>query len=334
MGTSAHAVGSRIVGLGHFQPERVMGNDEVATLVDTSDEWIRSRTGIVTRHVAGAAESVPDMAIAAGADSLRASGVDAADIDLVLVASTTAEHRSPNVAGLVSAALGMRSPAVIDVNVACSGFVHALALADLSIRGGSAQRALVIGAEKLTAFTDWTDRTTCVLTADGAGAAVLEASDAPGLGPVAWGSAPELAQAVRIEPPSHTFAQDGRAVYRWALSRGADHARRAIDLAGLDLDDIAVLVTHQANLRIIEPMATQLGLVDRIVITDVVESGNTSAASIPLGLSKWWRAGRIPPDRPALLFGFGGGFAYAAMVVRTPAAAASPAPSTSPAPSG
>ena len=313
--------GTRIVALGHAQPERVMSNHEVAELVDTSDEWIRSRTGIVTRHVAGDDESVPDLAIAAARDAVAGLGADSvAGIDLVLVASTTSEQRSPNVAGRVAEALGLRAPAVIDVNVACSGWVHALALADLTIRGGSAQRALVIGAEKLTAFTDWADRTTCVLTADGAGAAVVEPSATPGIGPVAWGSAPELAQIVRIQPPTNRFAQDGRAVYRWALSRGSEHARRAVALAGVDPADIAVLVTHQANLRIIEPIAEQLGLTDRIVVTDVVESGNTSAASIPLGLSKWWRAGRIPADRWALLFGFGGGFAYAATVVRTPSA--------------
>ena len=312
------APGSRIVATGHFQPDRVMGNDEVATLVDTSDEWIRSRTGIVTRHVAGPDDTVPTMAIAAARHALASPVARAEEIDLVIVASTTAEQRSPNVAGAVSAALGLASPAAIDVNVACSGFVHALALADLTIRGGSARRALVIGAEKLTAFTDWTDRTTCVLTADGAGAVVVAASDPTGLGPVAWGTVPELAQAVRIQPPGNTFEQEGKSVYRWALSRGADHARRAVELAGLELADIAVLVTHQANLRIIEPLAEHLGLTDRIVVTDVVESGNTSAASIPLGLSKWWKAGRIPADRPALLFGFGGGFAYAGLVAWTP----------------
>jgi 3-oxoacyl-[acyl-carrier-protein] synthase-3 len=312
------AVGSRIVAFGHAQPERVVTNDEIATMVDTSDEWIRSRTGIVTRRIGGDGDTVPGMAVAAARHALAAGGWDAADVDLVVVASTTAEQRSPNVAGVVSADLGMRSPAVIDVNVACSGWVHALALADLAIRGGSARRAIVIGSEKLTAFTDWTDRTTCVLTADGAGAALVEGADHVGIGPVAWGSAPELAQAVRIQPPSGTFAQDGRAVYRWALSRGPAHAREAVELAGLTLDDIGVLVTHQANLRIIEPIAEQLGLVERVVVTDVVESGNTSAASIPLGLSRWWRAGRIPADVHALLVGFGGGFSYAALVARTP----------------
>lgn len=312
--------GSGIVGLGHAQPVRVVTNDELAAVVDTSDEWIRSRTGIVTRHVAGDDETVPTLALAAARRALDDAGAATTDIDLVIVASTTSEQRSPNVAGTVSAALGLTAPAVIDINVACSGFVHALALADLSIRGGSATRALVIGAEKLTAFTDMADRTTCVLTADGAGAVVVAASNEARIGPVAWGSAPELATIVRIEPPTNRFVQDGRAVYRWGLSKGAGHARRAIDLAGLRTDDIGVLVTHQANLRIIEPLAEQLGLTDRVVVTDVVDSGNTSAASIPLGLSRWWHTGRIPTDTWALLFGFGGGFAFASQVVRTPKA--------------
>lgn len=310
--------GSRILGLGHAQPERIVSNDELTATVDTSDEWIRSRTGIVTRRIAGDHETVPSMAIAAAERALANTGVDAGSIDMVVVASTTSETRSPNVAGTVSAALGMHGPAVIDVNVACSGFVHALALADLSIRGGSAQRALVIGSEKLTAFTDWTDRTTCVLTADGAGAMVVERSDDAAVGPVAWGSVPEMADAVRILPPAQKFAQEGRTVYKWALGKGAAHARKAVERAGLTVDDVEVLVTHQANLRIIEPLAEQLGMTARIVVTDVVESGNTSAASIPLGFSKWWLAGKIPSGVNALLFGFGGGFAYAAMVVRTP----------------
>jgi 3-oxoacyl-[acyl-carrier-protein] synthase III len=258
------------------------------------------------------------MAVAAARHALASGGWAPADVDLVLVATTTTEHRSPNVAGIVSAALAMTDPAVIDLNVACSGFTHALALADLSIRGGASTRALVIGAEKLTAFTDYTDRTTCVLTADGAGAALVEAAPTADIGPVLWGSAPDLVSAVRIGPSTQKFAQDGRAVYRWALSRGPVHAREAISRAGLEPGDIAVLVTHQANLRIIRPIAEALGLGDRVVVTDVVESGNTSAASIPLGMSKWWHAGRIPAGVPALLFGFGGGFAYAAQVVRTP----------------
>jgi 3-oxoacyl-[acyl-carrier-protein] synthase-3 len=316
----APAGGSQPIALGHHRPERVVGNDELAAVVETDDQWIRSRTGIVSRRHAGADETVPDMAIAAARHALATGGLDAAGIDLVVVASTTSEHRSPNVAGLVSAAIGTAGAAVVDVNVACSGFVHAVAMADMAIRCGASTRALVIGAEKMTAVTDMTDRSTCVLTADGAGAMVIEASAMPGVGPVAWGSTPELVQAVRIQPPSNLFGQDGQTVYRWALTHGAAHARRAVELAEVALDDVEVLVTHQANLRIIEPLAEQLGMTGRVVVTDVVESGNTSAASIPLGLSRWWHDGRIPVDSLALLFGFGGGFAHAAAVVRTPPA--------------
>lgn len=310
--------GSQIVAWGHHQPPKVLTNDDLAQLVDTDDAWIRSRTGIVTRHVSADDESVADLAAAAARDVLGAAGAEAASVDLVIVATTTSEERSPNTAGVVAARLGMAGPAIIDVNVACSGFVHALALADMAVRSGTSTRALVIGAERLTAFTDYTDRTTCVLTADGAGAALVDRADTVGIGPVAWGSATELAQSVRIQPPTNRFAQDGRQVYKWALGQGAAKARRALELMGVDATDVDVLVTHQANLRIIEPLAEQLGLADKVVVTDVVESGNTSAASIPLGMSKWWRAGRIPGGALALLFGFGGGFAYASTVIRTP----------------
>jgi 3-oxoacyl-[acyl-carrier-protein] synthase-3 len=332
------AAGSRIVGLGHHQPAKVLTNDDIAQLVETNDEWIRSRTGIVTRHVAADDVTVADMATGAAVHALEDAGVAGDDVDLVIVATTTALDRTPNVAGRVAYALrtGVQpgastpegeeepdlrdvvGPAVLDLNVACSGFAHAVGIADQSIRTGTARTALVIGAEKLTAFTDWTDRSTCILTADGAGAAVLQAADAPGVGPVVWGSEPEITPAVRIEPPTDLFAQDGRAVFKWAITRAAERARRVVEASGLALSDVEVLVAHQANLRIIEPLAKNLGLEDKIVVSDIVESGNTSAASIPLGLSKWWHDGRIPAGVPALLFGFGGGFAWAGQVVLTP----------------
>jgi 3-oxoacyl-[acyl-carrier-protein] synthase-3 len=314
--------GSRLLGLGHYQPERVLTNDELATMVDTTDEWIRTRTGIVTRHIARDDEAVPELATAAARHALDDAGLDAPDVDMIIVASTSMMDHSPNAAGRVAAALGASSPVIIDVNVACSGFEHAMALADNSIRAGSVRTAVVIGSEKLSAITDWTDRTTCVLTADGAGAIVLTAADEPGVGPVVWGSEPSLSSAIRVEMPENHFTQDGRAILRWASADAARHAEAAVERAGLTLDDIQVFVPHQANLRIIEPLAKHLGLTDRVVITDVVESGNTSAASIPLGLSKWWHDGRVPANVPALLFGFGGGFAYAGQVVMTPDRAA------------
>jgi 3-oxoacyl-[acyl-carrier-protein] synthase-3 len=332
------AAGSRIIGLGHHQPPRTLTNEDIARLVETNDEWIRSRTGIVTRHVAGDDVTVADMATAAAEHALSDAGLGADAVDLVVVATTTAEDRSPNTAGRVAYALrtGVQpgastpegeeapdlrdvvGPAALDINVACSGFAHAVGLADQAIRAGSARTAVVIGAEKLTAYTDWTDRSTCILTADGAGAAVLQAADVPAVGPVAWGTEPELTPAVRIEVPEVKFQQDGRAVFKWAITRAADRARDVVARSGLSLDDIEVLVAHQANLRIIEPLAKALGLESKVVVTDITESGNTSAASIPLGLSKWWHAGRIPAGVPALLFGFGGGFAWAGQVVLTP----------------
>lgn len=314
--------GSEILGLGHWQPARVMDNHDIEQLVETTDEWIRQRTGIVTRHIAGADEYASDLAIGAARMALADSGVAPERIGLVITATTTAIERSPNTSGRVAQALGLGTPAtgpgVIDINTACSGFEYALGLADQSIRTGTVDYALVIGAETLSKVTDWSDRATAVLVADGAGAAVIGATSEPRIGPVVWGSVPGMTDAVRISPPSGTFTQDGRAVFGWALRDAAKHARAAVAAAGLQLDDIGVLVSHQANLRIIEPLARALKLTDRIVVKDVVESGNTSAASVPLGLSKWWHDGRIPADVPALLIGFGGGFTYAGMVVMTP----------------
>ena len=205
------------------------------------------------------------------------------------------------------------------MNVACSGFVHALALADMSIRCGAAQRALVIGAEKLTAFTDMADRSTCVLTADGAGAFVLDASADPGVGPVAWGSAPDLTQAVRILPPSNVFAQDGRAVYRWALTTGPPTPGGPSNWPSSTSPTSTCSSPTRPTCGSSSHSPSSSGMTNRVVVTDVAESGNTSAASIPLGFSKWWHDGRIPPSARALLFGFGGGFAFASTVVRTPA---------------
>jgi 3-oxoacyl-[acyl-carrier-protein] synthase III len=309
--------GSRITGLGHYSPERVVTNDDLAKTLDTNDEWIRSRVGIETRHLADD-ESVADMALAAARHALQDAGVEASAVDMVVVATLSSLDRSPNVAGRVAQALGANSPVILDVNVACSGFVHALAVADQAVRTGAATTAIVIGSEKLSDFADWTDRSTAVLLGDGAGAVVLQAADEVGVGPVAWGSESELTSAIRVEAPNLKFTQDGRGIMRWALTRAAGHVREAVDAAGLSLDDIQVFVPHQANLRIIEPLTKALDIEDRVIVTDLVDSGNTSAASIPLGLSRWWHAGKIPADAPALLFGFGGGFAYAGMVVLTP----------------
>ncbi|GAA2423864.1 beta-ketoacyl-ACP synthase III [Streptomyces sp. NPDC051041] len=310
--------GSRITGVGHYQPAQVLTNEDLAGMVDTSDEWIRSRVGIRTRRIGGPDEPVDELAAHAAAKALAAAGLAPADIDLVLVATSTAVDRSPNTAARVAARLGIPRPAVMDLNVVCAGFTHALATADHTVRAGAARRALVIGADRMSDVADWTDRTVCVLVGDGAGAAVVEAAAQPGIGPVLWGSMPEMGRAVRIEGTPPRFAQEGQSVYRWATTQLPPLARQACERAGLAPEDLAAVVLHQANLRIIEPLAAKLGAVNAVVARDVSESGNTSAASIPLALSKLVERGEIGTGDPVLLFGFGGNLSYAGQVVRCP----------------
>ncbi|MFC4013261.1 beta-ketoacyl-ACP synthase III [Nonomuraea purpurea] len=310
--------GSRLVATGHYQPAKVLTNDELAAMVNTSDEWITQRVGIRTRHVAESDESVADLAGHAAAKALAAGGLNASDIDLVLIATCTQTERAPNVASRVAAKLGVPTAALMDIGVSCSGFTHALAVADHTIRAGAATNALVVGVDKMTAITDWTDRTTCVLTGDGAGAAVISASPEAEIGPVLWGSAPELGHAVRIEGTPTRFAQDGQTVYRWATTRLPDIARQVCERGGVRPDELAAVVLHQANLRIIEPIAKKLGAVNAIIARDVVDSGNTSAASVPLALSKLLERGEVRKGAPMLLFGFGGNLSYAGMIVRCP----------------
>ncbi|MFI5860426.1 beta-ketoacyl-ACP synthase III [Streptomyces sp. NPDC051546] len=311
--------GSRVVALGHYQPSKVLTNEDLAAMVDTNDEWIRSRVGIKTRHMAGPDEPVDELAYQAAGKALASAGLTPDDIDLVLVATSTAIDRSPNMAARVAAKLGMgSSPAVMDINVVCSGFTHALATADHAIRAGAATRALVIGADKMTEITDWSDRTTCVLTGDGAGAAVVEACEEPGIGPVLWGSVPSMGNAVRIEGTPPVFAQEGQSVYRWTTSQLPPLARKVCEKTGITPEDLAAVVLHQANLRIIEPLAAKIGAVNAVVARDVVDSGNTSAASIPMALSKLIERGEIPSGAPVLLFGFGGNLSYAGQVISCP----------------
>jgi 3-oxoacyl-[acyl-carrier-protein] synthase-3 len=309
--------GSQIVAMGHYQPAKVLTNDDIAALVDTNDAWIQSRVGIRTRHIAET-ETVDEMAAFAAEKALSASGLTAGDVDLVVVATCTAVDRSPSMAARVSARLGVRSPAAYDINTACSGFCYGLATADHAIRAGAASTALVIASEKLSEVTDWTDRSTCILVGDGAGAAVVTASDEPRIGPVVWGSEPEMGDAVRIEGTPAVFSQEGQAVFRWATTALAPIARQVCERAGVDPADLAAVVPHQANLRIIEPFVRQLGATNAILARDLVESGNTSAASVPLALSKLLERGEIPSGAPVLLFGFGGGLAYAGQVIRCP----------------
>lgn len=312
--------GSRILSLGHYQPSRLVTNDDLAAVVDTNDEWIRDRVGIVTRRIADS-ETVADMATAAAGKALAASGLTAADIDMVVVATCSSIDRCPNVASRVANKLGIAAPAAMDVNTACSGFSYALATADHAIRAGAARNAIVIGAEKLSDITDWTDRSTCVLFGDAAGAAVVTAAgddEAPGIGPVVWGSAPERGDVLKIEGWRPYIQQEGQAVFRWATTALAPLAIEACERAGVSLDEIAAFVPHQANARIIDGIVKRLGIPHAVIAKDIVESGNTSAASVPLALSKLIERREVSSGAPVLLFGFGGGLTYAGQVIRCP----------------
>jgi 3-oxoacyl-[acyl-carrier-protein] synthase-3 len=313
--------GSRIVALGHYQPSRVVTNDDLAKIIETNDEWIRDRVGIAERRIADQ-ESVADMATFAAEKALAGSGLTAADIDMVLVATCSSIDRCPNVATRVAHRLGIAAPAAMDVNTACSGFSYAIGVADHAIRAGAAHNAIVIGAEKLSDVTDWTDRKTAVLFGDGAGAAVVTAvadGEEPEIGPVLWGSAPDKGDVLRIEGIQPYIEQDGQVVFRWATTALAPFALETLAKAGVRADELAAFIPHQANTRIIDGIVKRLGLgPDVVVAKDLVESGNTSAASVPLALSKLVEQGRVPSGAPVLLFGFGGGLTYAGQVIRCP----------------
>jgi 3-oxoacyl-[acyl-carrier-protein] synthase-3 len=313
--------GSRILSLGHYQPSRVLTNDDLAQMVDTNDAWIRDRVGIATRRIAAGEETVADMAAAAAEKALAGSGLTASDIDLVVVATCSSVDRCPNVATRVAHRLGIAAPGAYDINTACSGFSYALATVDHAIAAGASRNAIVIGSEKLSDVTDWTDRSTAIIFGDGAGAAVVSATaegEASGVGPVIWGSAPEKGDAVRIEGWRPYIQQEGQAVFRWATTVLAPIALEACERANVDPSEIAAFVAHQANGRIIDGIAKRLKLPNAVIAKDIVESGNTSAASVPLALSKLVERREVPSGAPVLLFGFGGGLTYAGQVIRCP----------------
>lgn len=310
--------GARVVAFGHYQPARVVTNDELSQRVETSDEWIRDRVGIATRRIAAPEESVADMAIAAGGKALANSGLAAADIDLIVVATCSPLTPLPNTACAVAAKLGITAPGAFDVNTACSGFSYALATAQHAIMAGSSRNALVIGVEKLSDWTDWDDRTTCIIFGDGAGAAVVSASETSGIGPVVWGSDGTKSEAIRVEDRNGSIIQEGQVVFRWATTAMAPIALEACQRAGVSPADLAAFVPHQANLRIIDSIAKKIGATNAVVARDIVESGNTSAASIPLALSKMIERGEVPSGAPVLLLGFGGGLTYAGQVITCP----------------
>ncbi|WP_062429799.1 beta-ketoacyl-ACP synthase III [Herbidospora daliensis] len=314
----AGAPGAKVLAFGHYQPANVVTNDDLAKMIETNDEWIQSRVGIKERRFAGPEESEIDLAVQAGGKALAASGLSAADIDLVIIATCTPEAPIPNLAGRVAHRLGIEAPGAYDLNAACAGFCYALASASDAIRAGSAKNVLVVGTEKLTQWVDINDRATSVIFADGAGAAVVVPSETPAIGPVVWGSAGDKADAIMIENRSSSLHQEGQTVFRWATTALHPVAKEACERAGVAPADLAAFVPHQANLRIIEAIARKLGADKAVVARDIVLAGNTSAASIPLALSRMIEQGEVPSGGLALLLGFGAGLTYASQVIEIP----------------
>ena len=314
---------TRIVGTGSFLPANVVTNDDLARRVDTSDEWIVTRTGIKQRHIADPEQTSSDLAVEASKAALAAAGVGADELDVIIVATSTPDFVFPSTACLVQARLGTKGCAAFDVQAVCSGFVYALVLADSLIRAGQARSALVIGSEVFSRILDWNDRSTCVLFGDGAGAVVLRADSRPGiLGSMlhADGSQAEiLAVPGNVSGGSIIgspfLRMDGQAVFKIAVKVLDEVARETVARCGLSLDDIDWLIPHQANVRILEATAKRLKLPRERLIVTVDRHANTSAASVPLALDLAVRDGRIRPGHRVMLQGVGGGFTWGAALV-------------------
>ncbi|MES9540894.1 MULTISPECIES: beta-ketoacyl-ACP synthase III [unclassified Actinomadura] len=312
------APGARVLAFGDYRPARIVTNDELAETVDTNDEWIRSRVGISERRIAGDDEGIVELGVHAAGKALAGSGLAPSDIDLVILATCSAETPMPGHAAQVAHRLGIEAPGAFDLNAACAGFCYALGTASAAVRAGSARNVLVIGAEKMSQWVDWTDRSTCIIFADGAGAAVVAPSETPGIGPVVWGSAGDKYDKIIIDDRNSFIRQEGQAVFRWATSAIAPIALQACERAGVKPEELAAVVPHQANLRIIEAIARKVKASNAVVADDIVQSGNTSGASIPLALSRMIERGDVPSGAPALLVGFGAGLSYAAQVIQIP----------------
>jgi 3-oxoacyl-[acyl-carrier-protein] synthase III len=314
---------SRIVGTGSYLPARVVPNAEFAARLETSDAWIRERTGIVQRHVAEKTQASSDLALEAARRALDAAGVKAEDLDLIVVATSTPDYIFPSTACLLQAKLGVKGSAAFDVQAVCSGFVYGLATADSFMKSGQYKKALVVGAEVFSRILDWNDRGTCVLFGDGAGAVVLAASEKPGIHASVLRA--DGSQSGMLSVPGNVcggaivgspFLQmNGQAVFKFAVKVLEESARETVAAADMTLADIDWLIPHQANVRILEATARKLGLGPEKLVVTVDHHGNTSAASVPLALDEFVRAGRIRPGQRLLLQGVGGGFTWGSSVV-------------------
>lgn len=331
--TGSHRRRVRLAGVEGYVPDRVLTNAELETLVDTTDEWIVARTGIRERRIADAAQATSDLGLEAARAVLKSTNTDAADIDLVLVSTTTPDHVFPPTATLVAHRLGATNAAACDLNAVCSGFVYALAHATAMVEAGFAQRVLVIGAETLSRYVDWTDRTTCVLFADGAGAALLVAEDIEGDSGIlgfdlgADGSGSEIltirgggsrlpAGSPDLGPGDLFIQMKGRETFRFATRVLVESSTRLLDRLGVDIADIDLFVAHQANARIIEYAVDKLGVPREKVMINLDRYGNTSSASIPLAMAEARDIGMLSPGGLVLMVGFGAGLTWGSALVR------------------
>ena len=320
---------SRIYALGAARGDLTVTNDDVAGPIDSSDEWIRQRTGIVTRRRASADLSLMDMAESAAREAITKAGIDPSEIGAVLFSTITHPHQTPSAAALLADKIGANPAPAFDISAACAGYCYGIAQADALVRSGMAKYVLVIGGEKLSDFIDPTDRSISFLLGDGAGAAIVGPSDEPGISPTVWGSDGSHWDAVGMSASLiefrdgtaqwPTLRQEGQTVFRWAVWEMAKVAKQALEVAGVQPEDLSAMVTHQANIRIIDELAKQLRLPESVVVArDIVYTGNTSAASVPLAMHSLLESGEIKSGGLALQIGFGAGLAFGAQVVVLP----------------
>jgi 3-oxoacyl-[acyl-carrier-protein] synthase-3 len=315
------AEATRILGTGSYQPDQVVTNDDLAKIMDTTDEWIRDRVGIIERRTSRPDERLVDFAATAARRALADSHTSPSEVDTVIVATCTMPTQIPNASARIADMVGITGAGAFDLNAACAGFCYAVATASDLVRAGTSGKVLVVGAERFADWVEPTDRANAIIFADGAGAAIVGPSDEPAIGPVAWGSAGDLADLIYMRDDRWLY-QEGQSVFRWATTKVAPIALRALELTGLKPSDVDVLIPHQANLRIVGAIAKKLraegAREDMVVADDIMYSGNTSSASIPLAIDHMRAAGRVRSGDVLLLVGFGAGLSYAAQVVISP----------------
>ncbi|MFD8366629.1 ketoacyl-ACP synthase III [Streptomyces hygroscopicus] len=323
---------ARILGVGGYRPTRVVPNEEILKHIDSSDEWIRTRSGIATRHWAGPDETVAAMSVEAGGKAIADAGLTPEQIGAVIVSTVSHLKQTPAIATEIAHLLGTGKPAAFDISAGCAGFGYGLTLAKGMITDGTAEYVLVIGVERLSDLTDLEDRATAFLFGDGAGAVVVGPSKEPAIGPTAWGSEGDKSDTISQTLPWDVYRdqsaadvrypalrQEGQAVFRWAVYEMAKVAQQALDEAGVAAEDLDAFIPHQANMRIIDSMIKTLKLPEHVTVArDVETTGNTSAASIPLAMERLLATGQAKSGDTALVIGFGAGLVYAATVVTLP----------------